>query len=97
MREVIHQENVEIIKRIEKIERNTDLSLEADVLALRCNMKAIMERCKHQGYSDIGDKSTMKQLRKKYEELGGNEFKNYVDHWCNLVKTLPDSKEEGGK
>lgn len=90
MREVIQEEMKPMTRRIEHIEENTTESLEADVLALRCNMKTIMERVRRQEYSDIGDKSTMKQLREKYEKLGGNEFKNYVNHWCEIVENLPD-------
>lgn len=92
MREVIKEEIDPLKEDVARIEENTKESLEADVLALRCNMKAIMERVKKQGYSDIGDKSTMKQLRTKYEKLGGNEFKNFVDHWCDIVANLPDEK-----
>lgn len=97
MREVIREEINPLEDKIIKIEDNTQKSLNADVLSLRCNMKTIEERCKTQGYSDIGDKATMKKLRKQYEDLGGNDFRDYVNRWCEVVEELPDEKIKKSK
>ncbi len=89
MREVIKEEIDLISKKIDALEEKTNLSLASDVLESRCNMKAILERCRKQGYADIGDKSTFKQLMETYENLGGNSFKEYVNYWAEEMENLP--------
>ncbi len=79
MREVVRDEIQPLQEEVRQIKTNTQESLDADVLALRCNMKAIYDRTMQQGFADMGDQITMKELYDKYRALGGNHFEICVD------------------
>lgn len=52
----------------------------ATILELRTDMKAIRDRYVNEGKKlDTGDIATWKELYKRYSEMGGNHFKEYVD------------------
>lgn len=92
MRTIVREELSPVKTEVKEIKENTKKSLEADVLALRCNMKNIKEEVESKGFADVGDKITMKELYSKYGSLGGNEFKAFVDRWYNLVESAPEEK-----
>ena len=80
IRNIVKDEVDPLKEEITEIKENTKSSLEADVLALRCNMKSLRDRVKKQGYADIGDKATFVEIYNKYKDLGGNHFIEYVDN-----------------
>lgn len=52
----------------------------ATILELRTDMKAVRDRRVNEGKElDTGDLATWKELYKRYFEMGGNHFKEYVD------------------
>ncbi len=97
MREVMQDELKPFEQRMVKIEKNTEDSVAADVLALRCNMKNLRDRVKKQGFADIGDKATFTEIYNKYKAMGGNHFVEYVDKWKEEVEALPTEKPKRAK
>lgn len=94
LKEEKQKEMAEVLDaKLKPLEDKIDNSLKAHVLTLRCAMKNIRERCVAQGFADIGDRATMKQLYSQYKDLGGNSFKEFVDVWVADVCKLPEKKE----
>lgn len=52
-------------------------------------MKNMRDKCKKQGYADVGDKATFIELYNHYAKMGGNHFIEYVDTWKTEVENLP--------
>lgn len=63
----------------------------ATILELRVDMKSIRDRHVIEGKKlDIGDIATWKELYKRYSEMGGNHFKEYVDSWGKEIGLTAD-------
>ena len=90
LRNIIREESKPIQDRIDTLEEILKSLLESNVLQLRCNIQAIRERGLQNKFLDFGDKMTAKELRDKYESLGGNNFREYVNRWMKEIADFPE-------
>lgn len=78
-----------IASDINKIKAELDTDKEATVLNMRVQMKDLRDKYTEQGFADRGDKAMWNELYKKYSDMGGNHFAEYVDGWKADVEDLP--------
>lgn len=76
-------------EKIDKLSQNLEDDRAATITTIRSKMKTLRDQYKEQGFADVGDKATWKELYDHYKKMGGNHFKDYVDQWKLEVEKLP--------
>lgn len=97
IREVVEEVVAPIKEDLKEVKRDVKMGKVSTVVSLRATMKQLRDKYRKQGYVDIGDRATWKELYDDYAALGGNSFKEYVNSWKEDVENLPKEPPQNKK
>lgn len=93
LRQIIQEENIQILKDLNDLKRNLALNTEGTVTILRNDMKRALDFYKDKGYASASDKANWMELYNTYAGLGGNHFKEFINEWRKELEELPLKKK----
>ena len=86
---ISHVEKID--SKIDNLQKENQLENKATIVMIRVNLMELHDLYTSRGYCDNREKSTWEELYNRYKELGGNHFKEYVDHLKTDVLELPNN------
>lgn len=93
IRSIIREEMEPLSTNMSNLESEVAKMRNAQVTTIRCDMKAMLDRCVDKGYATVSEKASWNDLFEDYKGLGGNHFNAYVDQWREQMNNLPTERQ----